>query len=244
MNPDDLAPMRRRPRLRFSVLTLFIFMTLVCVLLFWLTRPRPVDAVALLTVRSQSNYLTSTGSGALDFEIIERTQLAYLKSVAVLQAALNDSQVAKLPLVKDQADPVAWLQRELQAEFLQNSEILSVRLAVPSNRGPQARIVLAAVVNAYLQAATAAEQKRLQLQLQSQQAEYDALHVEIQDLSARIATLRSQRGADDPEAKLLQMEADRKVGQAGKLKADLDLGNSLGSGPPRVRLIQPATVAK
>ena len=242
MSPGDVDTTRRPPRLQFSLLALLVLMTVVCVALFWWTRPRRVDVVALLTVRSQSNSPTGTANGALDFEIVQRTQLAYLKSAAILQAALSDPQVAKLPLVKDRADPLAWLQQELRVEFVQNSEILSVRLAAPSNRGPQARTVLTAIVNAYVLAVAAAEQQRLQLQFQKLQAEYNALRVEIKDLSEQIATLRSQRGADDGEAKLLQMEADRMVEQAGQLKAELELGKSLGTGPPRVRLIQPGTI--
>ncbi len=237
-------PSGREPRLQFSLLTLLLFTTAACLLLAWWAWPRAVDVIALFNVSSQPNHLTGSVNKVQDYEIVQRTQLAYLKSVSVLQAAVSDPRVAKLPMVVNEADPVAWLQQELRAQFQQNSEILSVRIAAPSNRAAQAQILLTAVVKAYLQAVTAEEQQRLQRQLQEQQAEYDALYAQIEELSKTIAIARSQRGADDPVAKLMQLEADRHVEQAGKLKADLDVGKSLQSGPPRVRLIQPATVVK
>ena len=247
MNSDRESNSRKppvRPRLQFSLLALLLFTAALCAVLFWLTRPRPLEVVALLNVDSQPNNMAGPGNTARDWAIVQRTQLAHLKSVGVLQDALNDPQVSKLPLVTSQADPVEWLLSELQVKFVQNSEILSVRLTSPANQAAQARTLLSAVISAYLQSAAAAEQQQLQSQLQSQQAEYDALSAQIEELSKKIATARSQRGADDPVAKLMQLESDRHVEQANKLKAYLDVGKSLQSGPPRVRLIQPPTAVK
>jgi len=231
-------------RLQFSLLTLLLFMTVFCVALFWWVRPRPVEIVALLHVRPPSSNLTGGRSTVRQWEIIQRTQLAFLKSVGVLHAALSDPQVAKLPLVTSQAEPVAWLKGELHVEFQQNSEILIIGLTSPSNQVGEARTLLSAVISAYLQFANAAEHQQLQTKVQNQQAEYDSLHSQIEEMSKRIASLRSQRGADDPEAKLLQLEADRDVEQAGKLKAELELTKIQAAKLPRARLIQPPVAAK
>ncbi len=221
-----------------------ILVALVIVSVIWWIRLRPREVVALLHVSSHPPTSPVVGHPKKHWEIMQRTQLAYLKSFGFLQTVLSDPQIAALPLVADHADPVAWLHDELQAQFEQNSEILSIRLSVPTNRQSQAQTLLNAVVSAYLRMTREAEQERLQQQLQDLQVEYDSLRAQVKELSDEIAALREQRGVEDPEARLLQIEVDRHVEKAGKLKAELELAQSQSVRPPSVRLIQPPTLVR
>jgi hypothetical protein len=227
----------RRPRLQFSVLALLTLMTLVYLVLFWLTRPRPVKVVALLVVNSRP-LDGSDGNGDLThFEAIRQVELTRLKSAALFQTAMSVTTVAKLPLIMETSDPATWLRNNVSVKFEQNSEILSVTLSVLSNRSADAQLLLDAFVRAYLQDAAVAEQQQRQLAMQKLQTTYAATSAEVKTLSEHIAKLRAERGSQDPEAKLLQIEADRKVEHAGVLKAR---SASLPTVQPRIKLIQPA----
>jgi hypothetical protein len=239
MNSDEMKPetqSQRRPRLQFSLLALLILMTLVCVALSWWTRPRPVKVIALLVVNSQQ---TGVDGDLLPWEMVQLAELSRLKDVALIRTVLRDAKVAKLPLVMETSDPASWLRDNLSVKFEQSSEILSVTLSVLSNRAADAQTLLNAYVGAYLKDAVVAEQQQRQLKMQKLQADYDATSAEVKALSQQIAKLRTERGPEDPEAKLLQVEADRKVESAGILTRRLSL---LQTTRPQINLVQPATV--
>jgi uncharacterized coiled-coil protein SlyX len=84
-----------------------------------------------------------------EWETLCRTQIAYLHSYYILQAALSDPEVVDLPLVKAQADPVNWLLKQLDVGFLSNSEIMFVRLRGKPDDAEQLWKILNAVCDAY-----------------------------------------------------------------------------------------------
>src|SRR5262249_5770374 len=57
-----------------------------------------------------------------------RTQVAYIKSRLVLNAALNDAKVKNLRIVQDEIDPLLWLEKNIQADFLTAPEILRIHM--------------------------------------------------------------------------------------------------------------------
>ena len=61
-----------------------------------------------------------------DFSIYKETQLALIKSPIVLNRALKDVKVRNLPQVTSQADPVAWLERQIEARY--SGETLSISM--------------------------------------------------------------------------------------------------------------------
>jgi hypothetical protein len=79
------------------------------------------------------------------------TQRALLRSRLVILPALERREVRELPALKRNADAVSWLQQNLQAVQLQDSELLQVSLAADcgASADDQAAIVNA-VVNAYM----------------------------------------------------------------------------------------------
>jgi hypothetical protein len=143
---DDLAndahAARRWPRLRFSLLTLLILMTFACVALAWLILHRKSDIVALLEIRESSTTN----------DIVQGAHLSRLKDPVTMQEVLRDPNISSLPLVRDQADPATWLTQDLAVSFLQNSEILEVRINVPARYSGQGQAVLSRVIEEYLAA--------------------------------------------------------------------------------------------
>lgn len=162
----------------------------------------------------------------------------------MLQAALTDPQTAKLPLIKGLADPVGWLEEHLQAEFLQQSEIMRLSMVVTDDQTKEGEVILKSVIEAYLQEAAAAEQIRLQREYQIRLTEYQALRDRSRKLAEKVADLRSKRGAEDSEADLLDIEAAQYADEADRAQVELSHWPFAQQALiPSVRLIQPPVVS-
>ena len=59
----------------------------------------------------------------------QNTQQALVMSQLVLNAALQESNVAAYRMVREQADPVAWLRDTLSVEFAAGSEVMEISLS-------------------------------------------------------------------------------------------------------------------
>jgi hypothetical protein len=81
-----------------------------------------------------------------EFAMFRRTLLAAIRSRPVIHAALKRDGIMKLDVVKQHADPVAWLESDLEIDCPGDSELIRVGL---SGSDPQG---LAMVVNAVLDA--------------------------------------------------------------------------------------------
>lgn len=84
--------------------------------------------------------------GRNDFAIYLKSQAAMIRSQFVLTAALRDPAVAALPMLREQADPVRFLEEELRIEYQDGSEILKISLTGDDPRG------IAQIVNAVQEA--------------------------------------------------------------------------------------------
>jgi polysaccharide biosynthesis transport protein len=81
------------------------------------------------------------GAGG-DYRRYQSTQQTLVKSRMVLNAALREGKVATYAILREQVDPIAWLQEKLIVEFVAGSEVMEISL---SGDEPQA---LADIVNA------------------------------------------------------------------------------------------------
>ena len=85
-----------------------------------------------------------TAETHVDFRTYQRTQLALIRSQLVLNTALRE--VGDLPVVREQVDPVVWLERKIQAGF--EGEIL--RIAMYDTEPEGLAEIVNAVKDAYL----------------------------------------------------------------------------------------------
>ncbi len=83
---------------------------------------------------------------AEDYRRYQNTQQALVKSQLALNAALRDSEVSKYRMIREQIDPIGWLQENLKVEFISSSELMEISL---SGDDPQE---LAGIVNAVMKA--------------------------------------------------------------------------------------------
>jgi capsular exopolysaccharide synthesis family protein len=147
--PLTLLQALRRCWLKALPLGLLLF----CVAggLDWALRPDKYTADALLHVASaEQKILQDTGRSEWDWgNQYRRTQVALIKSRPVLKAALKEEKVRQLPLVREQQNPVEWLQKELKVELVDQTEVLRLSLSSRTHHEDLAPIINA-VQEAYM----------------------------------------------------------------------------------------------
>jgi hypothetical protein len=201
-------------RIRFSLLALLLFVTLVCILLAWWVQPDYVVATALFRVSSMPpSILDADGARPFDereFEILKKTQVALLKSDFVLTSALRKPGIAGLPVFAGQADPVEWLQDHLEIDFPENGEILSISLRGTDAQANDLVVIVDSVAKAYDdEVLTRDKQRRL--------AQRDLLARSLENLKHEIVEQWD-------EFLDIARESGRPEGGAGKVRQELDIG--------------------
>jgi capsular exopolysaccharide synthesis family protein len=76
-----------------------------------------------------------------------QTQAELIKSRLLISAAIRPPEVANLPTLKDQEEPVDWIAKKLTVEFM-GPEIL--RLSLSCDKAEDARVLVDAIKNSYL----------------------------------------------------------------------------------------------
>jgi len=89
------------------------------------------------------------GMSRQDDRNFENTQVALLKSRPILQAALRRSKVGELAMIRQQADPVPWLENELKAAYLDKTDIIKVALTGADPK--ETALLVNAVKDAYME---------------------------------------------------------------------------------------------
>jgi hypothetical protein len=116
-----------------------------------LKEPAPAVHALLRISRQPQRLLEDTPHQRLDPVEVEqyfRTQVALVRSHVVLRNALENEKIRKLAVIAGRKDPIAWLQKQVRAEMLEDTEILrvSVRAGTPEEQA----VLTNAIVNAYM----------------------------------------------------------------------------------------------
>lgn len=179
MSTDAPLSSRRRPWLRIVFALLVICG--VGAAAFWLLRPEQVSATALFEVRNESPSIVN-GSSALSvngFDILKKTQIAYLKSKYVLTSAVTNPGIAALSIFAGVGNPDDWLQEHLEVSFPQDGEILAITLRGRKDQANDLTQVVDAVAAAYKKEVLGNEKSR-------RLTEHDMLERSMTNLQAEI----------------------------------------------------------
>lgn len=242
-------PPRSASRFRYSLLTLFVRMTLACVALAWWVQPRRVVATALFEVAVLEPTLLGDMStdrfNEREFQLLRNTQLQKIRSHYVLTNAVRQPGIATLPLLASKQDQIGWLQANMEAEFPRDGEILQISLRGDESAQNDLSSIVDAVSKAYADEAIY-ESKTRKL------AERDILAKSLQaltkDLETRMQKLRDlatdlgDKVHDDPEFKLQQFEIDVLTEHLRELHHRLMREEVDANSPARIRQLQPAVV--
>ncbi len=124
---------------------------------------------------------SSAGDSIENYQSYLKTQSVLIKSRLVLSVALGDHRVSQLLSIKNQIDPMAWLQHSLEVTNPKDTDILHVSLAPASGAsGTDQAAIINAIVQAYLNEVVNADLKRqvnrLNLLRKLEQAKEHELH--------------------------------------------------------------------
>jgi hypothetical protein len=113
----------------------------------------PPEVYALFQLTPEPELLNEPQPGRVqsgeDFNLMKRTQAALLKSRTVLNTVLRKKAVAELPLVRQQRDAVAWLEKVLRVDFPNNAALL--RVGMSGYKPDEMAAVVNAVADVYLE---------------------------------------------------------------------------------------------
>jgi polysaccharide biosynthesis transport protein len=144
-----------------------------------------------------------------DFPAYRQTQLVLLKSRLVLNAALKQEGVAKLKVVAKQVDPVDWLEKELQVDFANGSEIL--RIGMSGEEAAEPMMLANAVVQAYLDQVVNVESKQRRDRYDLLKETWNRYQENLREKRKELRRLTELAGSDDKKtlANLQQLELER-----------------------------------
>ncbi len=93
--------------------------------------PAMYKAQARLQVASQAPKLlfrTVETEGGADYGRYQNTQLTLVTSQLALNAALRNKEVSQYRIIREQVDPIAWLQANVKVAFIGGSEVMEISM--------------------------------------------------------------------------------------------------------------------
>jgi capsular exopolysaccharide synthesis family protein len=230
-----LVALRRRYKLAFGVGA--ILGGLVAVAVWFFMPSAKYTTSALLQVAAiQPKMLFPTGENRVDFQTYQKTQQQLIKSRIVLSRALKNSKVSKLPVVLGQVDPVQWLEKRIQANFV--GEFFQISMSGDKPDG-LANLVNA-VAEAYLYVAVGNETADRQKRQEQLQGIYNEYQGRLKQKREDLKKLAEIVGSKDPQTNQYTQElaierlstARRELiqiqGDLRRAKAELDIRSGQG----------------
>jgi hypothetical protein len=138
--PATGQPSRRRLLLRRLLLLPILLVTATLVLALAAHTLFPVEryiGVAQVRIAKRPPHVLDgprMTEGDDDFVAVPQDQIALIKSRRVFNAVLRDPKVALLPIVKEQTDPLDWLDKQIQVEVA--GELLSIKMTGKDDKAP------------------------------------------------------------------------------------------------------------
>lgn len=169
--PSDGSPTRFFGYLKYHwVLIVFLGSLLAAGLAFaaWNLIPAQYTTYSLLRVSlrpEQVAFQTDETPSRNDFATYLKTQTQLIKSQYVLTAALREPGLAQLPMLKEQVDPVRFLEENLVVEYEDGSEI--VRVGLIGESPEEIAQIVNAVQGAYFREIVEVEQRHKADRLQN-----------------------------------------------------------------------------
>jgi len=169
--------------------------------------------------------LPATGDHRDDGKRELETQCVLIKSRLVVSAALRQPEISQLPAIKNQPDPIAWLQQILDVINLKDTEVLQVSLSPRSGAsGKDQAAIINAVVNAYMEEVVNVDLKRREDRLgklkQIKQSYADILKERRETVRKLSSSLGRKKPLTGPEENSLLRRRDNLLAQRLKLRLD------------------------
>jgi hypothetical protein len=143
-----------------------------------------------------------------------KTQMGLMRSRFVMNTALQHDDISRLPLLKSQADPIDWLEKNLEVSNIADTELVEVSL--PPRTGFSSKdqaTVINAVVRAYIDEVVSKDRKQMlrrQETLKKLSREYSEMMNSRRDTIRKLASTaaHSQTISDQEEYAVSRLHLD------------------------------------
>jgi polysaccharide biosynthesis transport protein len=167
----------------------------------WFSWVPRFTASAYLRLASQQPVVmfeTADSSKQTPFDIYKGTQRELIRNRFVLNAALRNPAVAKLAIIREQLDPIEWLQKNLAVSFPGNAEILEVAM---KGEDPAAiTAIVNATCEAFMEEVVKVEYGLRRNRLQNLEKVRDETDEKVRRKRAEFRTLTETLGTGDSQA--------------------------------------------
>lgn len=208
-SPSPMGLFRALKRRLALALGLAILVSGVCSMAAWLLLPPPnYQAQAKVLVRTatpQIMWKTVDTEAERDESLRnQKSQLIQLKSRFVINTALQQRGISELKMIREQARPAQWLAENLQAQFLQGTEVMQIFL---DGKDPEelARLVNA-VTNTYIEEVANGDLKRRVQRRELLKKLSNTKFTELKNRRDALRTLAQRAGSDDRQTLVLKQQ--------------------------------------
>ena len=151
----------------------------------YLTIPAKYTTYSIIRVSPQDPriFYNEDPQGRSDFASYLKTQAGMLRSHFVLNAAIRDPEIAALPMLREQPDPVRFLEEELLVDMQDGSELIKPKL---SGDDPKAiTMIVNSIHDAFFREIVEAERTRKQARLAAMETAIDRMQTDLEKQSAK-----------------------------------------------------------
>ena len=165
----------------------------------------------------------------------QRSQVALIKHRMVLNVALRQPKVAQLAAVREQPEPLDWLEKQIQVDFALSPEIL--RISMTGKESTSVLALVDAVREAYLSEVVDKEKKQRQERLDLVTKLYEGYESLLTDKRKNLKALADDLNSSD--SKFLAFRLEFSLKETHMLQQELAYSTSRNCGvrepkrPPR-----------
>lgn len=166
--------------------------------------PESSKATALIRVRSEQPAILMPVESSVDntqtYELYAQTQLAKLTSESVLAVALDlpKYRITEIPEIHQEDDKVSWLQDNVNAQMIRDSEFISVSLTDDFTHEELKRVV-DAVTNAFITEGVVKENLKIGAQKGDLETASRQLQERLTNLNTKYKELAKQLGTSEAD---------------------------------------------
>jgi len=164
----------------------------------WWTFQPQYEATTWLRIKSQQPFLAfaPTQTGRDVGKLFVQTQVELIRSPLVLAPVTGQPEVAKVPELQEEEDPIEWLAENIKVRSVGKSELFKVSLAC--DKAKDSAWIVNQVVHEYLKLLGEDEAERNQEVISTLKAERSSREKEVKRLQEDLRELTEQVTGEDP----------------------------------------------
>jgi len=207
-------------RRRFWLATILatMFGAAVAAALYFLVPAKYVAAARVQVYSDPSWIMNPLTTGRQDPEGVRRTTQQQMKLELVLRDALEDAKVSRSKTLAGQIDPIVWLEKNLEVEFMAQSEFL--RIGLKGDNKEDLPNIINAVVSSYFKLIVDTAKLQLNQRREKIQNSYDTNRTRLEDFARQILTESEKAGVINSENARLRLRIETE--KLERIAADIE----------------------